>query len=125
MADIKPTGTAINMATAVISKVPTNNGTKPNEPDAATWSTRIAICGLHSKPNKKFFDFVINAYSYIKKSKILIVGDSLTSDIKGAIDYEIDSVWFNPQKINRNLLKPKFEITTLLELKDIIRKPEI
>ena len=25
----------------------------PNAPDAPTWSLRMAVCGLHSRPNKK------------------------------------------------------------------------
>ena len=41
------------MATREISRVPTSSGTKPKEPEAATWSIRMAICGLHCRPNRK------------------------------------------------------------------------
>ena len=39
------------MAINEISMVPTNSGTAPNEPDEPTWSSRIAVCGLHEVPN--------------------------------------------------------------------------
>ncbi len=42
------------MAITVISSVPVNSGTAPKLPDAPTWSARIAVCGLHSRPNRKF-----------------------------------------------------------------------
>src|SRR6056300_210406 len=50
IADISPTGTATHMATRDICKVPTKRGTAPNEPDAPTWSARIAVCGLQCVP---------------------------------------------------------------------------
>ena len=33
--------------------VPQNSGTEPNAPDEPAWSARIAVCGLHSVPNRK------------------------------------------------------------------------
>ena len=36
----------------MISSVPTNSGTAPNDPELATWSARIAVCGLHWVPNR-------------------------------------------------------------------------
>ena len=38
---------------ADISNVPANNGTAPKAPEDPTWSSRMAVCGLHFKPNKK------------------------------------------------------------------------
>ena len=34
-----------------------------------------------------------------QKEKVLMVGDSLGSDIQGGINYGIDTVWYNPRKI--------------------------
>src|SRR5690606_11962255 len=50
MADIKPLGTATNMAMADTTSVPTKSGTAPKAPELPTWSARIAVCGLHSRP---------------------------------------------------------------------------
>jgi putative hydrolase of the HAD superfamily len=51
----------------------------------------------------------------------LIVGDSLTSDIQGGINFGIDTCWFNPnKKENKTGIKPTYEISNLMELKEII-----
>ncbi|MBQ2897901.1 MAG: YjjG family noncanonical pyrimidine nucleotidase [Clostridia bacterium] len=49
-----------------------------------------------SKPNKEFFDVVFREINEKDKSKILIVGDSLSSDILGGINNGIDTAWVNP-----------------------------
>ncbi len=46
-----------------------------------------------SKPHKGFFDHVLSHIDEKDKSRILVVGDSLTSDIKGAIDAGLDCVY--------------------------------
>ena len=53
MADIKPMGTATNIAMTETSMVPVSKGTTPKAPDEPTWSARIAVCGLQLKPNRK------------------------------------------------------------------------
>ncbi|WP_153795517.1 HAD hydrolase-like protein, partial [Paenibacillus polymyxa] len=51
------------------------------------------------------------------KSKVLMVGDSLTSDIQGGNKYGIDTCWFNPaRKTNTSGIQPTYEITSLMEL---------
>lgn len=45
------------------------------------------------KPEKAYFDFVFSVIDEKDKSKVLVIGDSLTSDIKGAVDYGLDSCW--------------------------------
>ncbi len=49
----------------------------------------------HQKPKKEFFDIVLDRIPEKDKSKIIVVGDSLTSDIKGAMNAGLDSVWVN------------------------------
>ena len=53
MADNRPIGMATDIATKVISNVPENIGIAPNAPWLATWSSLIAVWGLHARPNKK------------------------------------------------------------------------
>jgi len=50
------------------------------------------------KPKKEFFDFVEANIEDFDKEHTLVVGDSLSSDIKGAINAGIDCVWYNPDK---------------------------
>lgn len=74
-----------------------------------------------SKPNPKIFEHALNNIKYTDKSKVLMVGDSLTSDIQGGINFGIDTCWFNPNKVvNKTEIKPTYEISNLMELKDVI-----
>jgi YjjG family noncanonical pyrimidine nucleotidase len=50
------------------------------------------------KPHKEFFDAVENGIDGYCREKAIVIGDSLSSDIKGAINSEIDCIWFNPMK---------------------------
>jgi len=50
----------------------------------------------YEKPNVKFFEYVAEHIENFDKSKTLIVGDSLSSDIKGGIAFGIDTCWYAP-----------------------------
>jgi 2-haloacid dehalogenase len=76
-----------------------------------------------SKPDPKIFEHTLNNIKYTDKSRVLIVGDSLTSDIQGGINSGIDTCWFNPDKIvNKTDIKPTYEISSLMELRDILER---
>ncbi len=47
------------------------------------------------KPKKEFFDYVFAHINETDKSKVLVIGDSLYSDIAGAVNYGLDSCWLN------------------------------
>ena len=50
-----------------------------------------------------------------------MIGDSLSSDIKGGLNAGIDTCWFNSsQKENTSDVIPKYEISNLLDLKNIL-----
>ncbi|GAA2978211.1 hypothetical protein C5L28_001215 [Lentilactobacillus parakefiri] len=73
------------------------------------------------KPNRGFFDYVAHQINGFSKNQSLVIGDSLTSDIKGASSYGINSVWFNPaHKANTVKIKPTYEIDQLLHLETIV-----
>jgi putative hydrolase of the HAD superfamily len=74
-----------------------------------------------SKPNPKIFEYALNSVPPSDKRKILMVGDSLTSDIQGGINFGIDTCWFNPNKIeNTSSIKPTYEISNLIKLHTIL-----
>ena len=74
-----------------------------------------------AKPDSKIFEHALNNLKHTDKSKVLMVGDSLTSDIQGGINFGIDTCWFNPSKtVNTTKIKPTFEISNLMEVKDIV-----
>ncbi len=50
------------------------------------------------KPNIGFFEKVFAAIPSVHPGETLIVGDSLTSDIRGGINAGIKTCWYNPEK---------------------------
>ncbi len=74
-----------------------------------------------AKPDKIFFDYTLNKINFTTKNEILIIGDSLSSDIKGGINAGIDTCWFNPnQNGNITSIKPTYEINNLNDIIKII-----
>ena len=60
--------------------------------DAVFISGEIGI----EKPDVKYFEHVASHIENFSKKETLIVGDSLTSDIKGGIAFGLDTCWYNP-----------------------------
>jgi len=74
-----------------------------------------------AKPDPNFFSYVFKMARHNDKSTSLIVGDSLSSDIKGGLNFGIDTCWFNPEKvINEGEIAPTYEIEKLVQIKDIL-----
>lgn len=74
-----------------------------------------------AKPDRKIFDYALEKMGQPDKSKILMVGDTLASDILGANQSGIDSCWFNPhQKSNETAIQPTYEIHSILDLIQIV-----
>lgn len=47
------------------------------------------------KPRKEYFDAVLDSIKEKDKEKILVIGDSLTSDIQGAMNADLHCCWLN------------------------------
>ena len=58
------------------------------------------------KPDKKFTERVIAQIKDFDKERALWIGDSLSADIKASNDANIDSIWYNPQKISLQSVDP-------------------
>jgi len=72
------------------------------------------------KPHRYFFDFVFSQLGDVPRSKILIVGDSLSADVAGGHAVGIDTCWYNPKRnSDKGSLRPTYEIGALIELLDI------
>jgi len=70
------------------------------------------------KPEKKIFDHVLTKYGF-RASEAIMIGDNLLTDIQGAHNASIDSVFFNPAKVVHGV-KVNHEISDLAELKSIL-----
>lgn len=75
------------------------------------------------KPSPLFFRPVLEAIPPAEKEEIVIIGDSLTSDILGGINAGIRCWWYNPKgKPNDKGLQPEREIGDLHEAETLIRR---
>ncbi len=73
------------------------------------------------KPGKGFFDEVFRRIGEYRRSEIMIVGDSLTSDMKGGNNAGILCCWYNPQRLkNEAGVRIDREIASLRELSFLI-----
>lgn len=77
----------------------------------------------HNKPAKEYFDACFAQIPGFDKSKAIIVGDSLTSDILGGINAGIATCWVNPgKKPCPAHMKPDYEIGYLYQLEELLEK---
>ncbi len=74
----------------------------------------------HNKPSKAYFDACFSSISGFDKEKAMIVGDSLSSDIKGGINAGIKTVWVNPEHKDCGAIKPDYEIEYLHQLEALL-----
>jgi YjjG family noncanonical pyrimidine nucleotidase len=75
-----------------------------------------------AKPHVAFFSVAAARTGSPPKSDVLIIGDSLTSDIQGGVDYGIDTCWYNPTSEPRpDHLSIAYEIRQLSQLLEIIK----
>ncbi len=73
------------------------------------------------KPSRAFFEACFARMPGFDRERALIVGDSLTSDIRGGIHAGIRTCWFNPRgKAPRADIRPDFEIRTLDQLPPLL-----
>ena len=74
-----------------------------------------------NKPDKQFFDICFSEIPDFSLSETVIIGDSLSSDIKVGINAVIITVWFNPKVIeNDNDIKPDYTIKERSEVPGLL-----
>ncbi len=73
------------------------------------------------KPNPEYFEYVFEKMGITDKSQVLLIGDSLTSDMKGGADAGIDTCWYNPKHLdNTHKISITYEIDDLGKLEEIL-----
>ncbi len=73
------------------------------------------------KPHQAYFDYILERIEEKDKSKMLIVGDSLTSDIKGGVLNGIPTCWYREDGASNNSpYNPDYEISDLHGIYDIL-----
>jgi len=75
----------------------------------------------YQKPMKEYFDYCFDRIDHFDRSKTIIIGDSLSSDIKGGNNAGIATCWYNPfQQENKTDAKVDYEIRNLKELYSVL-----
>lgn len=74
----------------------------------------------YSKPDERIFEFALNKLDFYDKSKILMIGDSLTSDIQGANRFGIDSCWINWKSEVARDHEPTYVAANLEEIRQLL-----
>ena len=80
-----------------------------------------------AKPGKAFFDAVLAAVEETDKSKILVVGDSLSSDIKGGELAGLKTCWYRPEGAVNHMeyqpdYQPDYQIEDLHQVFDLLER---
>ena len=98
---------------------------------AATQYSRLASAGIGryfreifisermggDKPAKEFFDLCFEKIGNVNREETVIIGDSLTSDIRGGNNAGIETCWFNPQGKERiEGILVDYEVRSLKEI---------
>ena len=80
----------------------------------------------YEKPRREFFDIAFRELSDFRKAKTLLVGDSLTSDMRGANNAGVDACWYNPggktlpEKMGVHI---EYQIKKLRDIFEVIKAP--
>lgn len=124
---------AIHLLEAVKDKYPLyiiTNGV------AATQKKRLGASGLDQyfkgifiseeagsqKPQKEFFEYCFEKMGRRDVENMLVIGDSLTSDIRGGNNAGIDTLWYNPHhQENTAGVSVNYEAATLLEIENMLK----
>ena len=100
---------------------------------------RQAMCGLdryvdgvfiseeigYEKPRTEFFEAVSKQIPDFCKETTLIVGDSLSSDMTGGVNFGLDTCWYNPRGLmpTEELAgKMTYTVATHREIEEIVRR---
>lgn len=77
----------------------------------------------YEKPSAAFFDHVFAAIEPCARGGVMIVGDSLTSDIKGGNNAGILTCWYNPKGLENTAgVRVDYEIDDLREVERFLEK---
>ena len=71
------------------------------------------------KPDREFFDIIFKEIGVENKNEVLMIGDTLTSDILGANNARIDSCLVDIHKISNSEILPTYKIKKTIDLLEL------
>lgn len=76
----------------------------------------------YEKPNIQFFNAVQEKIGNFNKNEVMIIGDSLSSDMQGGNNAGILCCWYNPHNaVNKNDIKIDYEIKDIADILKILK----
>lgn len=73
------------------------------------------------KPQAEFFEYCFEKMGRHDTENMLIIGDSLTSDMRGGNNAGIDTLWYNPHALeNETEIIVNYEVRSLEELREVL-----
>lgn len=82
--------------------------------------TYISMDIGYDKPDRRFYEFALKD-AQLSADEVLMVGDSMTTDIIGAQQVGMDTCWFNPAQRPLGERKTTYEIQSLSQLVAILQ----
>lgn len=73
-----------------------------------------------SKPDASIFDLTLEWLGIDDRSSVVMIGDSLASDIAGGSNAGLDTIWFNPNGETSNGVRATFEVERLADVVEVI-----
>ena len=72
-------------------------------------------------PSRAFFDAVLSAIGPVDKEELLLIGDSLTADMQGGVDFGLRTCWYNHNHLPRDTAPPvDYTVDHLREIMEIL-----
>ena len=76
----------------------------------------------YNKPDREFFEYVESHIPCFEHEKALVIGDSLFSDIRGGVEFGLDTCYLNIyHKQNTSETIPTYEIQDIVELPQLLK----
>jgi len=77
----------------------------------------------YPKPDIRFFEKCFETIKPEDRSRVIIIGDSLSSDMKGGNQVDIATCWYNPEETGKESdIRVDFEIKHLWQIEDILKE---
>lgn len=74
-----------------------------------------------AKPDQRFFDITFERIGSPPRETVLLIGDSLSSDMQGGTRYQIDTCWYNPgRKEATARVQITHEITSISQIDKLL-----
>ncbi len=74
----------------------------------------------HNKPSPAYFEACFAQIPGFDREKAVMVGDSLSSDIRGGKNAGLKTVWVNPKHLDWGEIQPDYEIEALPQLEALL-----